>query len=50
MIRGRDIEVLTYTPEELKRIAHRKFIQTIFQEGKIIYERKNSSSKTSGAS
>ena len=25
-------------PEELDRISHRKFIQTAFKEGKIIYE------------
>ena len=36
--RGRDIEVLIYTPEELDRISHRKFIQRAWQEGKVIYE------------
>lgn len=38
VIRGRDIEIFIYTPEELKSIAHRKFIQRALQEGKVIYE------------
>jgi len=37
-IRGRDIEVLIYTPEELARISERKFIQRALREGKVIYE------------
>ena len=37
-IQGRDIEVFMYTPEELKAIEHRKFIQRALQEGKVIYE------------
>jgi uncharacterized protein len=37
-IRGRDIEVFIYTPEELDRISHRKFIQNILREGQVIYE------------
>jgi len=36
--RGSDIEVLIYTPEELDRISHRRFIQRAWQEGKVIYE------------
>lgn len=38
VIRGRDIEVFIYTPEELSGISHRKFIQNIFREGRVIYE------------
>lgn len=37
-IPGRDIEVFIYTPEELDRISHRKFIQRALREGKVIYE------------
>ncbi len=37
-IRGRDIEVFIYTPEELDRISHRKFIQNVLREGQVIYE------------
>jgi len=37
-IKGRDIEVFIYTPGELERIAHRKFIQRALREGKVIYE------------
>jgi predicted nucleotidyltransferase len=38
VIPGRDLEVFVYTPEELGRISHRKFIQQALQEGKVIYE------------
>ncbi len=37
-IRGRDIDVFIYTPEELDRISHRRFIQKALREGRIIYE------------
>jgi len=37
-IRGRDLEVFIYTPEEFENIAHRKFIQRAVREGKVIYE------------
>ena len=37
-VKGRDLEVFIYTPEELERISHRRFIQRACQEGKIIYE------------
>jgi len=37
-VKGRDLEVFIYTPEELERISHRRFIQRAWQEGKIIYE------------
>ena len=38
VIRGRDIEIFIYTPEELSGISHRKFIQNILREGQVIYE------------
>jgi len=38
VIRGRDIDVFIYTPEELERMAHRKFIHRALKEGKVIYE------------
>jgi predicted nucleotidyltransferase len=38
-IRGRGVDVLVYTPEELLGIAHRAFIATALAEGKIVYER-----------
>jgi predicted nucleotidyltransferase len=37
-VKGRDLEVLIYTSEELARISHRRFIQRALQEGKVIYE------------
>jgi len=37
-IRGRDIDVFIYTPEELDRISHRRFIQQALKEGRVIYE------------
>ena len=37
-IRGRDIDVFIYTPNELEKISHRKFIQRILREGRVIYE------------
>ncbi|HNQ02431.1 MAG TPA: nucleotidyltransferase domain-containing protein [Syntrophales bacterium] len=37
-IRGRDLEVFIYTPDELEKISHRKFIRRILREGKVIYE------------
>ena len=38
LMAGRHIDMLIYSPEEFERISHRKFIQTILSEGKIIYE------------
>ncbi len=38
VIRGRDIEVFIYTPEEFTAIAHRGFVKRALQEGKVIYE------------
>jgi predicted nucleotidyltransferase len=35
---GQGVDLLIYTPEELKGIAHRPFIQTILREGKVVYE------------
>jgi predicted nucleotidyltransferase len=39
LMRGTAVDMLIYTPEELERISHRPFIQTILREGKIIYGR-----------
>ncbi len=37
-LKGRSVDMLIYTPSELKRIAHRPFIRKILAEGKTIYE------------
>jgi predicted nucleotidyltransferase len=37
-IRGRDVEVLIYTPDELERISHRRFIRDALEQGRVIYE------------
>ena len=39
-IRGRDVDVLIYTPEELQRMADRPFIRTVLAEGVVIHESK----------
>ena len=36
-----DMDVLVYTPEELKNIKRRGFIKKILREGKTIYERES---------
>ena len=33
------VEALCYTEEELRRMRHRKFIESILAEGKVVYER-----------
>ena len=33
-----DVDLLIYTPEELAKISHRRFIQQALEEGKILYE------------
>jgi predicted nucleotidyltransferase len=38
LIKGRAIDILIYTPEELENISHRPFIKMIIKEGKPIYE------------
>jgi len=38
LIPSRSVEMLIYTPDELKKISHRTFIRQILDEGKIIYE------------
>lgn len=38
VLRGVDIEVLIYTPEEMEAIRHRKFIERALNEGRVIYE------------
>ena len=37
-LRGAEIDLLIYTPEELEKISHRPFIQKILKEGYPIYE------------
>jgi predicted nucleotidyltransferase len=37
-VKGRAIDMLIYTPEELNDISHRPFIKRIINEGRIIYE------------
>jgi predicted nucleotidyltransferase len=38
LLRGPAIDMLIYTPDELKEISHRPFIQRILKEGATIYE------------
>ena len=38
IIKNRAVDLLIYTPEELKNISHRPFIKKILEEGKLIYE------------
>ena len=35
---GRDVDLLIYTPNELRDAAERPFIATVLREGKVIYE------------
>ena len=37
-IPDRDLDLLIYTPEELKRLSDRPFIAGALREGKVIYE------------
>jgi len=37
-LKDRSVDLLIYTPDELKQIAHRSFIKKILNEGQIIYE------------
>lgn len=39
VVKGRAVDLLIYTPEELKAIADRPFIKRILEEGRTIYER-----------
>ncbi len=38
VVRGRDVDLLIYTPEELDNMANRAFIKRILKEGIVIYE------------
>jgi predicted nucleotidyltransferase len=38
LIKNRAVDILIYTPKELKNISHRPFIKKILEEGKSIYE------------
>ena len=33
-----DVDIFIYTPEELAKISHRRFIQQALEEGKVLYE------------
>lgn len=33
-----DVDLLIYTPAELKKISNRRFIQQALKEGKVLYE------------
>jgi uncharacterized protein len=37
IIKGKSIDLLIYTPQELDNISHRQFIRSILSEGKTIY-------------
>lgn len=38
LLEGQALDLLIYTPEELKRISNRPFIRTLLKEGQLIYE------------
>lgn len=38
VVPDRDVDLLIYTPEELEKLASRRFFKQIFKEGRIIYE------------
>jgi uncharacterized protein len=38
LLKGKAIDLLIYTPEEIKKISDRPFIRSILQEGRLIYE------------
>ncbi len=38
IVEDRDVDLLIYTPEELKKLASRRFFKQVFREGKVIYE------------
>ena len=38
LLPDKTVDLLIYTPEEMKRIAHRGFIKKILEEGQTIYE------------
>ena len=40
LLKGKAIDLLIYTPEELKNISDRPFIRSILKEGQLIYEQR----------
>lgn len=38
VVRGRDVDLLIYTPEELESMSNRVFIKRILKDGTVIYE------------
>ena len=37
-LKGLPVDILVYTPKELRQIAHRPFIKKALKEGIVIYE------------
>lgn len=40
LVKGRAVDLLIYTPEELAAMSRRKFIQSILRDGVTIYEQR----------
>ena len=40
LLKGKAVDLLIYTPEELKRISYRPFIHSLLKEGQLIYEQR----------
>lgn len=40
LLKGQALDLLIYTPEELKRISDRPFIHSLLKEGQLIYEQR----------
>ncbi|MBA4380697.1 MAG: hypothetical protein C0393_08505 [Anaerolinea sp.] len=38
VVPDRDVDLLIYTPEELEKLASRRFFKQAFKEGRVIYE------------
>jgi predicted nucleotidyltransferase len=38
LFKGKALDLLIYTPEELKKISDRPFIRSLLKEGRLIYE------------
>lgn len=38
VVADRDVDLLIYTPDELNKLASRRFFKQIFREGRVIYE------------
>ena len=40
LLKGKAVDLLIYTPEELQKISDRPFIRSILKEGRLIYEQR----------